>query len=101
MDSSCSSLGISFHFTAMSPTAITTNAIRYNSNCPDKPRSVNECTEALPKIPERDRKVEYRISKNCAMVRITADFKPAELRFAVSIVCKDAIMINQGTYTAF
>ena len=52
-------------------------------------------------MPERDRNVEYRISKNCAMVRITAVFSPAELRLAVSIVCIAATMMSQGTYTAF
>ena len=39
-------------------------------NCPDKPRSVNECTLAFPNMPLLVRKVAYKTMKKENMVRI-------------------------------
>ena len=47
--------------------------INKNNNkisCPDKPKSVNECTLALPKMPLRVKKVAYNTIKKENMVNI-------------------------------
>ena len=50
----------------------------YNNNCPERPKSVKECTDAFPKIPERFKKVEYKTKMKVAMTKMIEVFK-AEL----------------------
>jgi hypothetical protein len=57
----------------------------YNNSWPDKPRSVKECTEALPKIPERFKNVEYNTKMKVAITRMIEVFS-AELEVLYAII---------------
>jgi hypothetical protein len=73
----------------------------YNKSWPERPKSVKECTEAFPRIPERFKKVEYKTKMKVAMTKIIEVFK-AELDVLCAIIVWIApSKTNQGTKEAF
>ena len=73
----------------------------YNNSCPERPKSVKECTEAFPRIPERFKKVEYSTKMKVAMTKIIDVFN-AELEVLWAIIVWMAPNnTNQGTNDAF
>ena len=68
---------------------------------PDKPKSVKECTEALPNTPLRVRKVAYRIKTNVATTSANAVRRPVRRFCHSTMACSEATSTSQGMYTAF
>ena len=78
--------------------------INKNNNkisCPDKPKSVNECTLALPKMPLRVRKVAYNTIKKENMVSIKVSTGYLLVDLLINNMWVAVISNSQGIREAF
>ena len=78
--------------------------INKNNNkisCPDKPKSVNECTLALPKMPLRVKKVAYNTIKKENMVSIKVSTGYLLVDLLINNMWVAVISNSQGIREAF